>query len=138
MLDFEHSSILQTDFAEKVVLNTNRQFFYDIIQNMVDNSIKALKDTIGQKIIKCSYRFEDNHLQILMTDNGCGIPHEDWIKVFELYYTTTEKQGGGGVGLYIVRTRVESLKGTVNVVPSEFGNVGTTIEIMIPFKNNKS
>lgn len=134
----ENSIILQTDFAEKVVLNTNRQFFYDIIQNMVDNSIKALKDTIGQKIIKCSYRFEDNHLQILMTDNGCGIPHEDWIKVFELYYTTTEKQGGGGVGLYIVRTRVESLKGTVNVVPSEFGNVGTTIEIMIPFKNNKS
>ena len=134
----ENSIILQTDFAEKVVLNTNKQFFYDIIQNMVDNSIKALKDTIGQKIIKCSYRFEDNHLQILMTDNGCGIPHEDWIKVFELYYTTTEKQGGGGVGLYIVRTRVESLKGTVNVVPSEFGNVGTTIEIMIPFKNNKS
>lgn len=134
----ENSIILQTDFAEKVVLNTNKQFFYDIIQNMVDNSIKALKDTIGQKIIKCSYRFEDNHLQILMTDNGCGIPHEDWIKVFELYYTTTEKQGGGGVGLYIVRTRVESLKGTVNVVPSEFGNVGTTIEIMIPFKNYKS
>ena len=134
----ENSIILQTDFAEKVVLNTNKQFFYDIIQNMVDNSIKALKDTIGQKIIKCSYRFEDNHLQILMTDNGCGIPHEDWIKVFELYYTTTEKQGGGGVGLYIVRTRVESLKGTVNVAPSEFGNVGTTIEIMIPFKNYKS
>lgn len=134
----ENSIILQTDFAEKVVLNTNKQFFYDIIQNMVDNSIKALKDTIGQKIIKCSYRFEDNHLQILMIDNGCGIPHEDWIKVFELYYTTTEKQGGGGVGLYIVRTRVESLKGTVNVVPSEFGNVGTTIEIMIPFKNYKS
>lgn len=135
---FEENGItLQTDFAEKVVLNTNRQFFYDIIQNMVDNSIKALKEITGQKIIKCSYTFEDNHLQILMTDNGCGIAKEDWIKVFELYYTTTEKQGGGGVGLYIVRTRVESLKGTVNIIPSEFGNVGTTIEIMIPFKNNK-
>lgn len=131
----ENGITLQCDFAEKVVLNTNRQFFYDIIQNMVDNSIKALKDVVGQKIIKCSYRFEDDHLQILMTDNGCGIPQEDWIKVFELYYTTTEKQGGGGIGLYIVRTRVESLKGTVNVIPSEFGDVGTTIEIMIPFKN---
>ena len=134
----ENRIILQTDFTEKVVLNTNKQFFYDIVQNMVDNSIKALKGVVGQKIIKCSYRFEDDHLQIHMTDNGCGIPQEDWIKVFELYYTTTENQGGGGVGLYIVRTRVETLKGTVNVIPSEFGDQGTTIEIMIPFKNNKS
>ncbi len=134
----ENDITLQTDFAEKVVLNTNRQFFYDIIQNMVDNSIKALKETYGKKIIKCSYSFEDNHLQIVMTDNGCGIPQENWIKVFELYFTTTEKQGGGGVGLYIVRTRVESLKGTVKIVPSEFGEIGTTIKIIIPFKNNKS
>ena len=116
-------------------MNTNKRFFYDIMQNMVDNSIKALGGVKGTKYIKCSYQFKDDHLQILMTDNGCGIPQKDWIKIFELYYTTTEMQGGGGVGLYIVKTRVESLKGTVDVVPSEFGSVGTTIEINIPFKN---
>ena len=131
----ENNIILQKCFPEKVVLNTNKRFFYDIMQNMVDNSIKALGGVKGTKYIKCSYQFKDDHLQILMTDNGCGIPQKDWIKVFELYYTTTEMQGGGGVGLYIVKTRVESLKGTVAVVPSEFGSVGTTIEINIPFKN---
>ena len=104
---------------------------------MIDNSVKALKEVQGQRIIKCSYQFEDEYLQILMSDNGCGIPIDERVKVFELYYTTTERQGGAGVGLYIVKTRVESLKGTVAVVDSEFGKVGVTFEIRIPFKNNK-
>lgn len=51
-----------------------------------------------------------------------------------LYYTTTELQGGAGVGLYIVKTRVQSLGGSVAVVDSEFGEIGTTIKITIPFK----
>lgn len=133
----ENGILLQTYFTDKLVLNTNRQFFYDILQNLVDNSVKALKEVSGERVIKCSYQFEDEYLQILMSDNGCGIPEDERIKVFELYYTTTEKQGGAGVGLYIVKTRVESLKGTVAVINSEFGKVGTTIEIRIPFKNNK-
>lgn len=133
----ENKIILQTDFVDKLVLNTNKQFFYDILQNMIDNSVKALKEVQGQRIIKCSYQFEDEYLQILMSDNGCGIPIDERVKVFELYYTTTERQGGAGVGLYIVKTRVESLKGTVAVVDSEFGKVGVTFEIRIPFKNNK-
>lgn len=133
----ENGITLQTDFADKLVLNTNKQFFYDILQNMIDNSVKALRHTDGQRVIKCTYQFEDEYLKILMSDNGCGIPVDERVKVFELYYTTTEKQGGAGVGLYIVKTRVESLKGSVSVVDSEFGDVGTTIEIKIPFKNNK-
>ena len=46
----------------------------------------------------------------------------------------TELQGGAGIGLYIVKTRVQSLGGSVAVVDSEFGEIGTTIKITIPFK----
>lgn len=45
--------------------------------------------------------------------------------------------GGAGVGLYIVKSRVQALKGNVKVVDSEFGNIGTTIRIELPFKNKK-
>ena len=124
---------LQTDFPDKFVLNTNRQFFRDILQNLIDNSIKAMADS-AQKIIRCSYEVKNDILEILVSDTGKGIPQEDWEQVFALYYTTTEKQGGAGVGLYIVKTRVESLRGTVSVVKSEFGNIGTSIKIAIPFK----
>ena len=89
---------------------------------------------ISQKIIKCSYEVKNDILEILVSDTGIGIPVEDREQVFALYYTTTEHQGGAGVGLYIVKTRVESLKGTISVVDSEYGDVGTTIKITIPFK----
>ena len=124
---------LQTDFPEKLVLNANRQFFRDILQNLIDNSIKAMVDS-AQKVIRCSYEVKDEKLRILVSDTGVGIPPEDREQVFALYYTTTEEQGGAGVGLYIVKTRVQSLGGNVSVIKSEFGEIGTTIEITIPFK----
>lgn len=69
-----------------------------------------------------------------MSDSGYGIPLERWSWVFGIYNTTTEGEGGAGIGLYIVKTRVESLKGTVKVIDSEFGDFGTTIRVELPFK----
>lgn len=124
---------LQTHFPNNLTLNGNRQFFRDILQNLLDNSIKAMVDS-AQKVIRCSYEAKDEMLEILVSDTGKGIPPESREQVFELYFTTTEAQGGGGIGLYIVKTRVEALRGTVSVVDSEFGEIGTTIRIIIPFK----
>ena len=103
------------------------------MQNLIDNSVKALTGS-DQKVIRCSYEVQNDMLEILVSDTGLGIPREDWEQVFALYYTTTEKQGGAGIGLYIVKTRVQSLGGTVSVIDSEFGEIGTTIKITIPFK----
>lgn len=131
---FAHEGIsLQTHFPSNLTLNGNRQFFRDILQNLMDNSVKAMVNSV-QKVIRCSYEAKDEMLEILVSDTGKGIPLESREQVFELYFTTTEEQGGGGIGLYIVKTRVEALHGTVSVVDSEFGEVGTTIRIIIPFK----
>ena len=123
----------QTDFPDKLVLCANKQFFRDILQNLIDNSIKALSG-VPKKVIRCSYEVNNDILEIVVSDTGVGIPIEDREQVFALYYTTTEHQGGAGIGLYVVKTRVESLRGTVSVVDSEFGDIGTTIKIIIPFK----
>ena len=125
--------ILQTDFPDKLVLCANKQFFRDILQNLIDNSIKALSG-VSKKVIRCSYEVKNDILEVLVSDTGVGIPIEEREQVFALYYTTTEHQGGAGIGLYVVKTRVESLKGTVSVIDSEFGDIGTTVRITIPFK----
>lgn len=125
---------LDTNLPKKLELkNTNRQFFRDILQNLMDNSIKAVKDS-SVKIIKCTAFAEADDLVILVSDTGNGIPKEKRNWVFGLYNTTTEEQGGAGIGLYVVKTRVESLRGVVTVEDSEFGEVGTTIKIVLPFK----
>lgn len=121
------------DIADNLQIHSNRQFFVDILQNIISNSIKALMDKNG-KIIKCSGYASENNLILLISDNGIGIPEDKREWVFGVFNTTTEETGGAGIGLYIVKTRVESLKGTVEVVESEFGDIGTTIKISLPFK----
>lgn len=137
----EYAPILTTNdiesdiiIPEKITLkNTRRQFFRDILQNLIDNSIKALKNA-EKKIIRCTVVVEKEELVIMLSDTGYGIPEEKKSWVFGIYNTTTQDQGGAGIGLYIVKTRVESLKGKVFVTDSEFGEIGTTIRIELPFK----
>lgn len=138
---FSYSSIFsaqginaELSIPGKIVLkDTNKVFFRDILNNLIDNSIKAVRNT-SNKIIKCSVSVDQDNLQINVSDTGCGIPVEKRNWVFGIYNTTTEEDGGAGIGLYIVKTRVESLKGSVKVIDSEFGNIGSTIRVELPFK----
>lgn len=117
-----------------LILHTNKMFFRDILQNLIDNSIKALQHS-KIKLIKLTAFIKDKELVLLFSDTGVGVPIEKREWVFGLYNTTTEDQGGGGIGLYIVKTRMEALQGSVSVINSEFGIIGTTLELKIPFKN---
>lgn len=111
------------EIPDNLRINTNRQFFMDILQNMISNSVKALKG-VPDKTIKCSGYISENDLILSMSDNGIGIPLEKREWVFGVFNTTTAESGGAGIGLYVVKTRVESLKGKVEVVDSEFGKSG--------------
>ncbi|GHT57590.1 hypothetical protein AGMMS50239_00170 [Bacteroidia bacterium] len=121
------------EIRDNFIINANRQFFADIFQNLIDNSIKALKEK-GNKIIKCSGYIENDSFILFFSDNGIGIKEEDRKKVFELYHTTTAEDGGAGLGLFIVKTRIEALKGSVEVVDNELLPTGATIKITLPFK----
>jgi signal transduction histidine kinase len=56
--------------------------------------------------------------------------------VFNIYFTRTAEQGGAGIGLYIVKTRITSMKGTIEVIENEFKPNGTTLRIELPFINS--
>lgn len=124
----------ELQIPEKIILkNTNKVFFRDILNNLIDNSVKAVRNA-SEKIIKCAVTIGQDKLQIDLSDTGNGIPVEKRNWVFGIYNTTTESEGGAGIGLYIVKTRVESLKGNVKIVDSEFGDIGTTIRVELPFR----
>ncbi len=125
----------QVEVRDSFILYANKKFFEDIVGNLISNSIKALRN-IQDKIIKCTGFVEDDHFVLYFSDNGEGIRAGDEVKIFEMYYTTTADLGGAGVGLYIVKTRVESLRGDIKVVPSEFAPFGATFRISFPFKKD--
>lgn len=121
------------EVRDNFIVSANRQFFIDIFQNLIHNSIKALSNT-KEKIIKCSSFSDSNQFVLLFSDNGCGIDDEIKDKIFDLYYTSTEKTGGAGLGLYIVKTRIEALKGNIELIENEFKPTGATFKITFPFK----
>jgi signal transduction histidine kinase len=112
----------------------NKKSFEDILDNLISNSIKSLYTSIGDKIIKCSTIVEKDKLILYFSDNGCGIAEKDRDRIFDVFFTTTAEQGGAGLGLFIVKSRLNAIKGTIELVENELKPTGATFKIELPFK----
>jgi len=72
----------------------------------------------------------DNIMRIDFSDNGCGITADIAAQIFDPYFTTKEKIGGTGIGLYMSRRIVEdSLGGHLSLVEN---TTGTIFRIELP------
>lgn len=123
---------LEIDLKDNFIIETNKKAFQDIFQNLVSNSIKALKNVENKKI-KCTGFLDTDNFIIYFSDNGYGINDDDKEWIFGLFNTRTAEQGGAGVGLYIVNTILKSLGGKIEVIDNEFKPTGATFKIVIPF-----
>ncbi len=74
---------------------------------------------------------EADHVEILFSDDGCGMSHGVRRKAFDPFFTTQRDQGGTGLGLHIVYSIVtDRLGGRINL-DSEPGE-GTKIRLILP------
>lgn len=121
------------DIESNLSLYGNEVFFQDIITNLISNSIKALEGNFTKEI-NCTAKANQDKMTLLFSDNGIGIPENKKEWVFGMYNTTTQEQGGAGIGLYVVKTNAEALGGKVIIEDNVEQAIGTTIKITIPFK----
>ena len=133
--EFEKRGINATlEINRDLIINYNLKSFEDIFDNLISNSFKAVEKNVGEKLIKCSAIVENDKFIILFSDNGYGIPEDNKYRIFDVFVTTTAEQGGAGLGLFIIKSRLEALKGTIHVVENEFKPTGATFRIELPFK----
>lgn len=126
---------IQLDKPESFIVTHNETFLRDIFQNLISNSRRALKKVErDKKIIKCTANKENNSFIILFSDNGIGIEDDIKAKIFDRYFTTTKEEGGAGIGLFVVRNNLKTLNGTIELIESEFKDIGCTFKITIPIK----
>ncbi len=125
--------VLEFNVEENLSILGNEVFFQDVITNLISNSIKALEGNF-KKIIQCSTSSTEKELKIIFADNGIGVPDRIREKMFDMYTTTTQEQGGAGMGLFIVKTNIETLGGKIELIESKFSPSGATFCITIPFK----
>ena len=121
------------EYSQELYVTHNRKFFEDIFENLLSNSVKALRYS-EDKIIKCTGFVESDRMSIRFSDNGCGIPRDEWETIFEIFKTTTQNEGGAGIGLFTVKKRIEALKGEIRVIEPEYPEHGSTFLITLPFK----
>lgn len=119
-------------FPANLIVRYNKKAMEDIFDNLITNSVKAVKNAAVRKI-KCTGVADSKKLTILFSDTGYGIQEENKFRIFDIFFTTTAEDGGAGMGLYMVKTRIEAMQGSIELVDSEFGDIGTTIKMTLPF-----
>jgi light-regulated signal transduction histidine kinase (bacteriophytochrome) len=110
------NTIINCDFTEVNELFAIKPYMYSIFYNLILNSIKFKKLDILPIIDIKSYQ-KDNKLILVFSDNGLGIDlnkHSE--QIFGLYKRFHTHTAGKGIGLYMVKTQVESIGGTISVV----------------------
>ena len=127
------------DGAASVVRNINienGEFLNDkwriseIFRNLISNAIKYRNQDATESIIGIDIKVDHEGCDIIVADNGIGIPEDKLPYVMEMFYRGTESSDGSGIGLYIVQKAVDKVKGRLSIesVPNE----GTSINIWLP------
>ena len=107
-----------------------------VILGMIVNSAHAIAQKYGEKSgavgkISISTEVEDEHVIIVIHDDGAGISKGVQEKIFDPFFTTKELNKGTGQGLAIARdVIVNKHHGTISVESEE--GVGTTFTITLP------
>ena len=116
---------------QEVFAAVDVDFLREIINNLIENAIKYTNNGGG---IWVNVRGDGDRVLINVTDTGIGISPEDSKHVFQKFYradnSETRTIGGTGLGLYIVKERVESMSGST-WVESTFGE-GSTFYVAFP------
>jgi PAS domain S-box-containing protein len=111
----EEEVIIETDFDEVPEIYSIKNYVYSVFYNLISNSIKYRKPET-RPVINIASRSERGRTVLSFKDNGRGIDlvkHRD--DVFGLYKRFHLSGEGKGLGMYMVKTQVESLGGKVSI-----------------------
>ncbi len=127
----ESGAHIDTNFSEIKGIYFSKRFLHSILINLLTNSIKYRSEK-RKLIISLKTRVKKDHTVLYFSDNGLGMNMNKFgNKIFGLYQRFHSKIDGKGLGLYIIKSQIESLDGCIEV--DSMPDVGTTFKIS--FKN---
>jgi PAS domain S-box-containing protein len=111
-----------------------RQRLLEVLQNLVDNAAKFVKDVPSPLIEVGHEGFEDDKPVFFVRDNGIGIEPAHHDRIFGLFNKLNAESDGSGIGLALVKRIVEVHGGRI-WVESEAGK-GSTFFFTLPTKSD--
>lgn len=96
-----------------------------LLHNLIKNALEALENCDGQQdaTVLVKTHCSETHIQLIVEDNGPGIPEKAKNWIFEPY--ATDKPKGTGLGLAIVKKIVDEHQGQIQV-ESDISEPGQT------------
>jgi len=102
-----------------------------VVQNIIDNAVKYI---MGRGTVTVELYEKDNVVTLKVSDTGVGIPEQDQKKIFEKFFRAENvkklKTQGTGLGMFITRSYVVFMRGTLRMESAE--GRGTTFWISFP------
>ena len=129
----QYSPIITIDTTEAPILFINKPYIESIFLNLITNALRySSPDRILE--IEISSKLVEDETVLTFKDNGIGIDLErNADKLFGLYQRFHDYPDSKGLGLYLVKSQVISMGGTIDV-KSELG-IGSSF--ILTFKNKK-
>jgi signal transduction histidine kinase len=110
----------------------NKTYLDLVVGNLVENAIKHNDKDVSR--ISVVVKKIPGTVEISITDNGRGIPNEEYERIFEMFYQVeknfTGQVGGFGLGLAVVKKLIEREGGEIHVI-SRLGQ-GTAFTFTLP------
>lgn len=115
--------------ALDISVKLDKKLLRKILFNILSNAIKYSPE---EKPIHCHYQVSNQVLQIMIRDEGIGIPKKEQEHLFDRFFRASNVTNiqGTGLGLNIVKNYLELMGGSISYISAE--NEGTTFNIMIP------
>ncbi len=100
---------IENDFT----LHAPRLLVIHILFNLIKNSLYYVQQAGGGRIVISANKIKDGK-QIIVYDNGAGIPQHIQPHIFERFYTTTITGQGAGIGLSFCKMVMDSIGGAID------------------------
>ncbi|MFZ1809535.1 MAG: ATP-binding protein [Cyclobacteriaceae bacterium] len=122
------------DIKENAEIGTDKAWLGRVVDNLISNAIKF---SGTDKEVSISTGINNKEVWVSIKDEGPGFSDEDKAKVFQKFKKLSAKPTGGessnGLGLSIVKTLVERLKGTIDLLSAK--GEGSEFIIRLPLND---
>lgn len=123
--------VVNAKYPDDVLVMGDGELLTVAVKNLVENAIQYSdsKQSVGVGVTT-----RNGHVDIIVTDQGVGIPVDEQARVFERFYRVDESRdrttGGTGLGLSLVKHIALSHRGEVTLFSQP--GVGSTFTIRLP------
>ena len=127
-----HNLTFRVDCEPNLAMNSYPGLYGQVLTNLVVNSAAHAFPNDARGSVQITARmFDQDNVEISISDDGCGMTPEIQRQAFDPFFTTQRAQGRVGLGLHIVYNIVTNRLGGRIDLDTKLGE-GTRIRMIVP------